>query len=119
MGSTPRLYDILVSVLHQQQKWLDLRHLKTLAWMMVGLVQSGNISLTAWVPNGHGRAVFAQSTVRRFAHWIEHDRIDVDALYAPLIQQALVEWGTQVLHLALDTSLLGGTYCLVRISLGH
>lgn len=39
------------------------------------------------------------------------------ALYGPLLQQALAEWGTQVLYLALDTSMLWETYCLVRIAL--
>jgi Transposase DDE domain len=117
MESTPRLYDTLVHILRQHQNWLDLRHLKTLAWMVVGLIQCGKISLTAWAPYVHSRAVFAQSTVRRFARWLENDRIDVHALYGPLIQQALAEWGTQVLYLALDTSMLWETYCLVRISL--
>jgi Transposase DDE domain len=117
MESTPRLYDTLVGVLYQHQNWLDLRHLKTLAWMTVGLIQSGTISLTAWVPYVHSRAVYAQSTVRRFARWLENERIDVHALYGPLIQQALAEWGTQVLYLALDTSRLWEAYCLVRISL--
>ena len=50
MEGTPRLYDTLVHLLRQHQNWLDLRHLKTLAWMTVGLMQSGTISLTAWVP---------------------------------------------------------------------
>jgi hypothetical protein len=117
MESTPRLYDTLVDVLHQHQKWLDLRHLKTLAWMTAGLIQSGKISLTAWAPYVHSRAVFAQSTVRRFARWLENERIDVHALYGPLIHQALAEWGTRVLYLALDTSMLWDAYCLVRISL--
>jgi hypothetical protein len=117
MESTPRLYDTLVAVLHQHQKWLDLRHLKTLAWMTAGLIQSGNISLTAWAPYVHSRAVFAQSTVRRFARWLANERIDVHALYGPLIHQALAEWGTCVLSLALDTSMLWDAYCLVRISL--
>ena len=40
MERTPRLYDTLVHVLSQHRNWLDRRHLKTLAWMMVGLVQS-------------------------------------------------------------------------------
>ncbi len=117
MESTPRLYDTLVHIFRQHQNWLDLRHLKTLAWMTVGLIQAGKISLTAWAPDVHSRAVFAQSTVRRFARWIEHDRIDVHARYGPLLQQALAEWGTQVLYLALDTSMLWETYGLVRISL--
>jgi hypothetical protein len=117
MESTPRLYDTLVHIFRQHQNWLDLRHLKTLAWMTAGLIQSGKISLTAWAAYVHSRAVFAQSTVRRFARWLENERINVHALYGPLMQQALAEWGTPVLSLALDTSLLWDTYCLVRISL--
>ena len=70
MESTPRLYDTLVHVLSQHQNWVDRRHLKTLAWMMVGLMQAGKISLTAWAPYVHSRAVYAQSLVRRFARWL-------------------------------------------------
>jgi hypothetical protein len=117
MGGTPHLYDTLVQVLSQHQNWLDLRHLKTLAWMIVGLMQSGNIGLTAWAPYVHSRAVYAQSRVRRFARWLDNHRIDVHALYGPLMQQALTEWGSNLLSLALDTSTLWNTYCLVRISL--
>jgi hypothetical protein len=110
MESTPRLYDTLVQVLSQHQNWVDLRHLKTLAWMIVGLMPSGTIGLTTWAPYVHSRAVYAQSTVRRFVRWLEHDRIDVHALYGPLLQPALAEWGHQVLSLALDTSMLWETY---------
>jgi hypothetical protein len=95
---------------------VDLRHLKTLTWLVVLLMQAGKISLTAWTPYVHGRVAYAQSTGRRFARWIVHDRIDVHALYGPLIQQALADWETQVLYLALDTSALWNTYCLVHIS---
>jgi hypothetical protein len=97
MESTPRLYDTLVHIFRQHQNWLDRRHLKTLAWMTVGLIESGTISLTAWAPYVHSRAVFAQSPVRRFARWLENDRIHVHALYGHLIQQALAEWGTPIL----------------------
>lgn len=117
MEGTPRLYDTLVQVLSQHQNWVDRRHLKTLACMVAGLVQSGNISLTAWVPYVHSRATFAQSTVRRFTRWLENERIAVHALYGPLIQQALAEWGAHRVYLALDTSMLWNTYCLVRISI--
>jgi hypothetical protein len=116
MESTPRLYETLVDVVHQHQKWLDRRHLQTLAWMTAGLLQCGNISLTAWAPSVHSRAVVAQSTVRRFARWLENDRIDGHALYGPLIQQALAEWGTRVLSLALETSMVWDASGLVRIA---
>jgi len=50
MENTPYLYDTLLGVLGQHSQWLDLRHRKTLAWMMVGLIHSKTISLGAWVP---------------------------------------------------------------------
>ena len=107
MEGTPRLSETLVQVLNQHQNWLDRRHLKTLAWLRVGLRQPGTISLTAWVRSVPSWAMFAQSTVRRFTRWLENDRIAVHALYGPLIQQALAEWSDQRVYLALDRRCCG------------
>jgi hypothetical protein len=115
MENTPHLYDTLVQVLGQHPHWVDLRHLKSLAWMMVGLIHSGCISLSAWAPYVVSRAQYAQSTVRRFRRWLDNDQIDVMALYGPLMAQALAEWGEQALYVALDTSMLWNTYCLIRL----
>lgn len=116
MENTPRLYDTLISILRQCRQWLDIRHLKTLTWMVVGLLESEKVRLTAWVPFVRSRAQYAQSTVRRFARWLDNERINVQQLYGPLIQQALQDWGDFRLRLALDTSLLWEQYCLVRIA---
>lgn len=67
MENTPRLYDTLVAILCQHRNWLDVRHVKTLAWMMVGLLMSGSVNLSEWVPWVESRAEQAQSTERRFA----------------------------------------------------
>ena len=45
--------------------------------MVVGLIPSGHISLTAWVPSGHSRALCAQRTVRRVTRGLEHARLAV------------------------------------------
>jgi hypothetical protein len=116
MENTPYLYDTLVQVLRQHRNWLDLRHLKTLAWMMVGLIHTGSISLCAWTPYVVSRAWYSQSTARRFRRWLDNDRIEVHALYGPLMQQALIGWVDKTLYVALDTSMLWNTYCLVRLS---
>ncbi len=50
MENTPYLYDTLMRVLSQHANWLDFRPLKTLAWMLVGLLNSHSISLGAWSP---------------------------------------------------------------------
>ena len=59
----------------------------------------------------------AQSTVRRFARWLENDRIDVHALVWAPPEHALAEWGNAGLYLALETSLLWESYGLGRIAL--
>ena len=117
MEKTPRLYSGLVELLGQPHQWRDVRHLQTLAWIVVGLIHTGCVSLTAWVPFVQGRARYAQSTQRRFARWLHNPRVEVQALYAPLIQQAMAEWGKQRLYLALDTTMLWNRYCVIRISL--
>jgi hypothetical protein len=117
MKSTPRLHATIVHVLSQHRNWLDRRHLKPLAWMIAGLLPSQVIRLTARPPYVQSRAVYAQSLGRRFDRWLHHPRIDVPGLYRLLMPQAIAEWGTNVLSLALDTTLLGDAYCMVRLSL--
>jgi hypothetical protein len=117
MENTPYLYDTLLGVLGQHSKWFDLRHRKTLAWMMVGLICAKTVSLGAWAPYVVGRAQYAQSLVRRFRRWLDNNRIQVEPLYGPLIEQALVSWMGKRVYVALDTSMLWNTSCLIRLSL--
>jgi hypothetical protein len=49
--------------------------------------------------------------------WLNNQRIEVHQRYGLLRQHAVAEWGTNVRYLALDTSTLGDTYGLGRISL--
>lgn len=116
MENTPYLYETLLRVLGQHSNWLDLRHRKTLAWMMVGLICSKTVSLGAWTPFVVSRAQYAQSLVRRFSRWLDNNRITVEPLYGPLIEQAVVGWVGQRMYVALDTSMLWNTYCLIRLS---
>ena len=106
-----------MQVLSPQQTWVDRRHLKTLAEMIVGLRPSDTLRLTAWTPSVHRRAVYAQSPGRRCARWLEPARRAGQALDGPLLQQALAAWGDHLLSLALDTSRLWQTSWLVRTSL--
>src|SRR5918996_80221 len=116
MENTPYLYETLLGVLGQHAKGLDRRHRQTLAWMMWGLISSKTVSLGAWVPFVVSRAHCAQRTVRRFSRWLYNHRIKPQPLYGPLIEQALSTWVGKRIYLALDTSMLWNTYCMIRIS---
>jgi len=116
MENTPRLSSELVALVGQPSQWRAVRHLYPLGWMGVGLMQSGDVSLTAGIPFVRGRARYAQSSQRRFARWRQNPRVEVQALSAPLIQQAVAEWGKYTVDLALDTTLLWNRYGIVRLS---
>src|SRR5262245_56630600 len=116
MENTPYLYDTLVQVLRQHRNGLARRHLQTLAWMMVGLIHAGSMSVCAWAPYVVSRAWSSQSAVRRFRRWLDNDRIAVPALYGPLRHQALSGWGDKTLSVGWDTSRRWNTDCLGRLS---
>src|SRR3990172_5556017 len=117
MESTALLYQTLVQVLGCHSNWLDVRHFKTLAWMINGVILSGKISLGEWAVFVQCRAQYPASVIRRFRRFLDNKRIEVHPLYAPLFAQALQGWDHKTVYIALDTSLLWNTYCIVRLSL--
>jgi len=68
--------------------------------------------LITWI-----RAVYAQSTQRRFSRWLHNNRIQAYRVYAPLIRAVLFDWQDPVLYVALDITMLWDSYCVIRLSL--
>jgi len=116
-AASNKLYDALFKFANQAGSWRDVRHLQVLVWMVIGLIQEGTIHLSAWVDHVDSRAVYAQSTQRRFSRWLHNGRIQAYRAYAPLIRQVLADWQDSVIYLALDTTMLWDTYCVIRLSL--
>jgi hypothetical protein len=84
--------------------------------MIIGLLNSKTINLPEWATFVDSRANFAQSTVRRFSRWFHNERIQINKLYAPIIQTSLASWQGVTIYLALDTSMLWDEFCHIRIS---
>lgn len=116
MLPTAQLYDTVLNLL-QGAPWRDRRHLVTVAWMVMGLLSSGWIALNEWTPYVVGRALFAQSTERRFKRWLSNPRIDVLRLYAALLRGALADLPERQLWVVLDTTMLWNRFCVVQLSL--
>lgn len=115
-GSTPLLYE-QACVWLQSAPWKDVRHKQTVAWMLEGLLSSLPVALPPWLPSVICRARFAQSIQRRFARWLHNRRISVMPLYAALLRPVLADFQDRQVYLALDTTMLWNTYCVVYISL--
>lgn len=116
MASTSRLYDALNDFLRQSDLvWQDVRHLKTLCWMSVGIIESQNVHLNGFGVYVNSRAQVAQSHQRRFRRWLSNRRIDVASAYHALVEQALVGWKGERLYLSLDTTVVWNCFCIVWV----
>lgn len=89
MSSSTLLYGQLFALLRQHSRASDLRHLKTLAWMVSALLYSGQLSLPAWEPYIQSRATKAQSLERRWRRFLDNQRVRVSRMYVPLVMAAL------------------------------
>jgi hypothetical protein len=116
MAPTSRLYNALNDFLRQCDiVWQDARHLQTLCWMMIGMIQSQNVHLNGFGVHVVSRAHLAQSHQRRFRRWLSNRRIDVVGAHQVLIQQALSQWQQERLYLSLDTTLVWNCFCIVWV----
>lgn len=116
MVPTSRLYNALNDFLRQCDiVWQDARHLKTLCWMMIGMLQSQKVHLNGFGVYVVSRAQVAQSHQRRFRRWLSNRRIDVVSAHHALIGQALSQWKQERLYLSLDTTLVWNCFCIVWI----
>jgi hypothetical protein len=116
MAPTSRLYDALSRYLSQCEiQWQDTRHLQTLCWMIIGMIESQNVHLNGFGVYVKSRAQVAQSHQRRFRRWLSNRRIHVADAHHALMKQALSEWRSERLYLSLDTTVVWNCFCLVWV----
>jgi hypothetical protein len=118
VASPARIHAELIGFLRQHCPARDQRHLVLLAWMVAGLSLSETVCFDRWktrLPLGY---CLAASWQRRCQRWLANSRIDVQALYGPLILWAIQYWQNpgHTLHLALDTTVLWNRFCVVVVS---
>jgi hypothetical protein len=116
MNDPTHLYRQIFSLLSQHSQYRDLRHLKTLAWMVSALIGSQKLSLPAWESYVQSKAQKAQSYERRWKRFICNARISVVALYIPLVLAAMSGWSNGRVYLGLDTTMLWNRYCMIHIT---
>jgi hypothetical protein len=116
MTPTSRLHDALSRYLSQCDiQWQDVRHLQTLCWMMIGMIQSKSVHLNGFGVYVISRAQVAQSHQRRFRRWLSNRRIDTVSAHHALIKQALSQWQPQRLYLSLDTTVVWNCFCIIWV----
>ena len=72
--------------LRKGSKFVDLRHLKVLSWMVTALLGSQSLNQNEWEPYVNSRAQQAQSYQRRWSRFLSNRRVEVEKLYVPLVR---------------------------------
>jgi len=118
VASPARIHAELIGFLRQHCPARDQRHLVLLAWMVAGLLLSETVCFDRWKTRLPMARCLAASWQRRCQRWLANSRIDVQALYGPLILWAIQHWQNpgQPLLLALDTTMLWNRLCVVVVS---
>ncbi len=116
MSNSTHFHRQLLDYLRQYSQYCDLRHLKTLGWMVSALICSGQLSLPAWEPYVPSSAQKAQSVERRWRRFLDNERICVLRLYVQLVLATLSGWQQHRLYLSLDTTMLWNRYCMIHLS---
>ncbi len=117
MENSLRLYHTIMDFLFKSAvRMHDIRTFNTFGWAVVGLLFSHQISLTRWCQHRPGKAQ-AESKVRQLSRWLHNPKVEVAALYRPLISTALQSYAGEKMVLALDTSQLWAQYVIIRLSL--
>lgn len=114
-----QIYNALKTWLGQDIPWAHLSHLTTGIWMVIAVIQTGEVNLTQWLPYLPCRGWLAQSKQRRVRRWLGNSRINIHRLYKHIIKAALADWQDEVMYLSLDTSLFWDEYCLIRVAVVH
>ena len=116
MHSHHRLFHALLSMFGKYN-FKDIRHLKTLANMASGLIQSQSSCLTDWIPYSTSKAAIAQSTQRTFRRWLSNENINCRGIYSQIVKAWLSGIDDSRLFVALDTSVVHEEFCHIRFSL--
>ena len=116
MTPTTHLYDALNVYLRQcANLWQDVRHIQSICWMMLGLIQSEKVHPSGFGVYVRSRAKQAQSKQRRFRRNLSNRRINLASVHQQLMRQALSQWGLKRLYLSLDTTMLWNCFCIVWV----
>ncbi len=112
-----KIYKEVQEYLKQGSKFVDQRHMVTLAWMVAALLGSQTINQAEWGSYVQSRAKKEDSNQKRWRRFFKNERIKVEDIYVPLILKAISGLVEKRLYVALDTTLLWNQYCFVYLSI--
>ena len=111
-----KIYSQVYSYLSAGSKFVDIRHIVTLAWMVAALLGSQKVNQGEWGSYVQSRAIQEDSNQKRWRRFLGNHRVKIKEIYVPLVLKAISQWKQGRLYLALDSTQLWNKYCFVYLS---
>jgi hypothetical protein len=119
MGRSTELYQEIHAKLKGYHPEAHVRRLANWVWVIVGLIQSQSVHLSA-IASAIPSAAAAAGRVTQVRRWLANTQIDSRLWYRPLIRQVLHAWrGRQLLVILDGTYVNGAKLQVLRFSLSH
>jgi hypothetical protein len=119
MGSSYELYNRLIGQLNALVEVSHLKHLTNWTWIIVGILQANSIALSKIATHIPSQTE-AESRVTTIRRWLKNLKIDVWALYRPVLEHVLQDWYTVEATVMLDgVAIFGDRLQIFRLSLVH
>ena len=119
MSSSQQLYQRVETKLHSLHPSLHHKRLAVWVWIVVGLIQSQSVHLSAIANHIPGPA-HAAGRIMRIRRWLASGWIVSRTLYTPLIEEVLQAWRGRDVTIMLDGCFIRHkTLQILRVSLSH
>jgi hypothetical protein len=119
MGSSEEIYNRIAGKLESIIEYEDIRHLKNLIWVVVGIIQQESVNLSKIAQSIPG-ATSAQSRVTKIRRWLMNEKIDVWQYYQTILARVIKNWGDKDIKVIVDgVSVFGDRFQIFRLSIAH
>lgn len=119
MSSSLLLYARLFETLRTAHPTVRITQLSNWIWIVVGVIQAQSVHLSQIAQHVPSPAQ-ASGRIAQVRRWLANPRVEVTALYEPLIQAVLQAWGGKPVFIILDGCLVNHAQLqYFRLSLSH
>jgi hypothetical protein len=119
MGSSQEIYNRIEGKLESLIEYDDVRHLKNLIWVVVGIIQQESVNLSKIAQSIPG-ATTAQSRVTKIRRWLMNEQIDAWQYYQMILARVLKNWRDKDIKVIVDgVSVFGDRFQIFRLSIAH
>src|SRR5689334_17414530 len=119
MGSSQEIYNRIEGKLESIIEYEDVRHLKNLIWLVVGIIQQESVNLSKIAQSIPGETS-AEARVTKIRRWLMNEKIDAWQYYQAILRRVIKNWRDKDIKVIVDgVSVFGDRFQIFRLSIAQ